>query len=198
MTEEEIKKLVDERVAAEKKALEDKNAELLAEKKKEKDRADQLAREKADAEAASLKEKGDFKSLVEKYENDLKIEREAKKAAEDRRLSEIKKGAFALELDKLGIIPERKAFILASVNVDALQYVEAGNIVLGADTKAKEIQAQMPEIFGKRNNNLPNGGNGGSGDPSYMSDEWYEKLSSKDKDKYYTEYMASKGITVKK
>lgn len=193
MTEEEIKALKDSNAA-----MEAKNKELLEEKKKEKDRADKLAQEKTDAEAIALKEKGDFKTLVEKYENDLKIERDAKKASEDRRVSEIKKGAFSLELDKLGIIPERKAFILASVNVEALQYVESSNVVLGAEIKAKEIQSSMPEIFGKKNNNLPNGGSGSAGDPSYMSDDWYDKLSAQDKDKYYVEFMATKGITIKK
>lgn len=197
MTKEEIEKLIEERVAAEKKALEDKNRELLEEKRKEKERADQLAKEKADAEAAALKEKGDFKTLVEKYEADKKAADDRAKAAEERRVAEIKKGAFSLELDKLGIIPERKAFIMGSVSVDSLQYVEAGNVVLGADAKAKEILAQMPEIFGKPGQNLP-GNQGGSGGPAYMSDEWYEKLSAADKDKHYKEYMESKGFKIRR
>lgn len=203
MTKEEIEKLIEERVANEKKALEDKNKELLEEKRKEKERADQLAKEKADAEAAALKEKGDYKALVEKYEAEAKSEREKREASEKQRITEIKKGAFSVELDKLGIIPERKAFILGSVSVEHLQYIEAGNVVLGADVKAKEIQASMPEIFGKKNNNLPpnqggSGTGGGGNAPAHMSDEWYKALSSADKTKYYAEYMASKGITVRK
>lgn len=202
MTQEEIDKLVAEKVAAANKALEDKNKELLEEKRKEKERADQLAKEKADSEAAALKEKGDYKALVEKYENDIKSEKDKREASEKLRVSEIKKGAFSSELDKLGIIPERKAFILGSVNLEALQFIEAGNVVLGADVKAKEIQAAMPEIFGKKTNNLPpNGGSGGAGGgnaPAYMTDEWYTALSAKDKDKYYKEYMESKGFSIKR
>lgn len=201
MTQEEIDKLVADKVAEANKALEDKNKELLEEKRKEKERADKLAQEKADQEAAALKEKGDYKALVEKYESDIKSEKDKREASEKLRISEIKKGAFSAELDKLGIIPERKAFILSSVNLDTVTFNETANVVLGADVKAKDIQAQMPEIFGKNTNNLPpNGGSGGSGGnaPAYMTDEWYSALSSADKTKYYSEYMASKGITIKK
>lgn len=194
ISQEELDKLKADAESARK--LEAKNKELLEEKKREKDRADA-------AEAARLKEAGDYKTLAERLEAEKKATEERAKKLEEDRIKDIKRGAFSSELDKLGIIPERKAFILGSVNVDALQYVEAGNVVLGADIKAKEILSQMPEIFGKPGNNIPGqgqggGGNGGGGGaPAHMSDEWFYSLSVADQAKHRAEYLKSKGIQVK-
>jgi alanyl-tRNA synthetase len=185
------------------KKLAAKNVELLEEKKAEKARADKAEKDKADAEAAALKEKGDFKTLSEKLEADKKASDEKAAKLEADRVADIKKGAFSAELDKLGIIPERKSFILGSVDVSTLQYIEESKVVLGADAKAKEILTQMPEIFGKPGNNLPgqgggSGGNGGGGgSPAHMSPEWWAKLSIADQDKYRADYFKAQGIPYK-
>lgn len=178
--------------------LEAKNKELLTEKQKEKERADA-------AEAQRLKEAGDYKTLAEKLEAEAKAEKEKNAKLEADRIADLKKGALSTELDKLGILPERKAFIMAHTNLDAVTYNEAAKMVLGAEIKAKEIQTQMPEIFGKPNNNLPGqgGGNGGnnnngnSGAPAHMTQEWFNSLSEADKDKHRSEFLKSQGVTMR-
>lgn len=196
ISQEELDRLKAQDESAKK--LEAKNKELLDEVKKERDA-------KAAAEAQRLKEAGDYKTLAEKLENEKK-ESDAKAAQlEKDRVADMKKGAFSAELDKLGIIPERKAFILGNTNLDSLTYNESAKMVLGAEIKAKEIQTQMPEIFGKPNNNLPgqgggsggNNNNGNSGAPAHMTDEWFNKLSVADQDKYRSEYLKSKGVSMR-
>jgi hypothetical protein len=203
MTPEEIEAKIKADVEKATAALSAKNTELLNEKKAEKARADKLEADKAALDLAAAKEKGDFKTLSEKYATDLQALKDEGAAKEKQRILELKRGAVSLELDKLGINSERKAFVLGSANLDALQYVETSNTILGADVKAKEMQSLAPEFFGNKNNQLPGqggappaGGNGGAA-PVHMSQEWFDALSVKDQDINRKAFLASKGVTMR-
>jgi hypothetical protein len=205
ISQEELDRLKAQDESAKK--LADKNAELLAEKKKLADEKKALEDAKAAAEAQALKEKGDYKALAEKLEADKKAADDKAAASEKARVEEKKKNALSLELDKLGCIPERKSFVMASADLTGVTYNETANVVLGAEVVAKTLQSTCPELFGKPVN-LPgqggqgSGGTGGNGTggsaPAHMSDDWFKGLSLADQDKYRAEYLKSKGIDIKK
>lgn len=176
-----------------------KNQELLEENRKLKEAKQAEETEKKRLQEEKLASEKNYAELARLREEDAKAEKAKREELERNYLNEKKNGALSIELDKLGVIAERKAVVLSLANMSAIQYLEATKTLLGAEAEAKRIQAMAPEMFGQKQDRLPNGqgGNSNSAHP-YMSDEWYSALSRADKDKYYKEYMESKGIKIRK
>ena len=175
-----------------------KNQELLDENKKLKEARDLeiLAKKKLEEEKLISDKK--FEDLAKIREADAKAANDKLAELQAATLKEKKIGSLSIELDKLGIIPERKAFILSSANYDAIQYLEATKTILGADNEAKRIQSTMPEIFGKKTNQLPDNSQGNQGKPDAMTLSWYQSLSKEEQAKQYSAFMESQGIKVRK
>lgn len=199
MTPEEIKALQDNVAAqaASIKALEDNNKLLLAEKKTKADEA-----EVAKAEAAALKTKaaqdaGDFKTLAETYKADnekLKAENSAKEALV---VNSAKSSNLSNELAKLGAIAERLPNIMKLADLGKIKFDDATKTVYGADVVAKELQAQMPELFGTKKAPPSDSGNAGGGAGGAMTLEEFNKLPEDEKKKQYKAFFKSRGHEIR-
>lgn len=181
MTEEELKTL-----KAEVDALKAKNAELLDEKKKAQKKAEEEARgrekaegdltsEKARLEEEAARKAGDWAkletSLKERFERDLKAEREKVAALESARDRLVIDNAISSQIDAIGVAPHFKPAVQAMIktaNKVAVDIVD-GQFVgkIGDKAIADYFAAWAATDEAKHfiaNANSGGGGKGGKGD----------------------------------
>jgi len=175
-----------------------KNAELLAELKAEREKREALEKQNKEAVEKELTEKQKWEELAKLREKERDEEKAKREANEKALENAAKMGAVSAELEKLGIIPERKTTALRLVNLDAIKYDASSKVVLNAVDIAKELHSSMPEIFGPdKTDKLPANNTNPLPSSGAMTIEWFNSLSPEEKKKNYKEFMKANGHNVK-
>ena len=173
--------------------LEEKNKELLNEKKAEKEKrelADKLA---ADKELEVLKEKVEYKALAEKFENDKKERDERDKATN----AKLEKGAKLTkvqeELGKIGIDPTSVSHALKLIELDEVKYDPTSGAVFNADVVASKLKIALPALFVKKDKEGISHEQSQHIEPGSMTIEWFNSLSAADQNKHHGAFMKAQG-----
>lgn len=165
MTEEELKKKIEELEAQNKKLQEtnkpdDLEKKLQAERdqaKKAQEDAEKARKEleevrkaQEEAEKKKLEDKNDFKGLYQKAVTELEETRK-KQLEQQTKLQEEKKGnALLKHLQSIGIKEEYKDKALRLANIKAVGVDETNGMIYGHEAESERVKKEFPDLFGEK------------------------------------------------
>lgn len=174
---------------------------LLAEKKRRDEelraRDEELAalkREKKEAEELKLKEKEDYKKIVEIRDGELAAERAEKEMLKNKFQDAVKFDAF---INSLPGSVDKKFWQMIDLSAVVIDPTTNEPDPMSVKKAADKFRAEFPELIVNQNGaKLPN--NAASGGAFVMNDETWNALSAKEKKDKLSDYMAWKKTMIGK